>query len=186
MPQSDFVQRCVMVCMCAQWSGGRRRPSALLLGIALRGRGVSRERDVSLQSSASIALACSVPGERRVAGESTSWRGTGTASPFFSVFKFSAFWLCYMWNRGLMAEPWLALHFIQVTVWLVHAGRIRSSIVFWALNASPCPSACLCSHISQERCFCLVKHRRHSVCKEGAADDVHCLSSCLPTPPTST
>lgn len=99
-----------MVCMRAQSLGGRRSPfpwrhgSCAIWGQRSLSPLSSRERDVFLQNLASLMLAFSVPGERRVAGESISRRRTGTVSPLFSVFKFSTFWLCYVKNMGLMAK----------------------------------------------------------------------------------
>ena len=98
------------MCVHAQSLGGRRSPFSWHCGSCAAGgqRSLSplsgRERDVFLQNSSSLMLACLVPGERRVAGESISQGRTGTASPLFSGFKFSTFWHCYMKNMGLMGE----------------------------------------------------------------------------------
>lgn len=108
-PQSDFLQRCAVVSLHAQSLAGETEPLSLASRRLCRWGSdksplSSRESDVFLQNLASVTLACSVPGERRVAGESISQRRTGTASPLFSVFKFNTFWLCYMKNMGLMAK----------------------------------------------------------------------------------
>lgn len=124
-------------CFCA----GRRSPSASCCGswgseeslLLLAGKEMFPYKIQLLSCGFALCLVKWVVGE-------TSHEEEATQYLLYCQCLNLAPWGFSPWKTWLKLSLPYAL-FLQVAVWHGHVGRIKSSVVFWALNCSPCCSA---------------------------------------------